>query len=194
MTRLRRLGLRLEYATIVWNAFEGLTALVAGIAAHSVALTAYGLDSSVEVLASSVAAWQLKSEDKSRDRRALRIIGLCFLGVSIYVGVQAVLHLVRGTHPRSSPVGIALTFSAVIAMVALGIAKLRVGRKLGNPVLVAEAHFSLVDAALSATVLAGLVANAAAGWWWADATVALVLAAFAAKEGISGLVSAANTT
>jgi divalent metal cation (Fe/Co/Zn/Cd) transporter len=186
-TDLRRRGLRLEYLTIGWNAFEGITAIVAGILAHSVALTAFGLDSSVEVFASSVAAWQLKAEGTRRDRVSLRMIGGSFLAISVYIGIQAVLHLVHRTHPAASPAGIAVTGAAAIVMTLLGVAKYRVGTKMPNPVLVAEATFSLADAGLSATVLLGLIANAVGGWWWADGVTALILCAFAAKEGIEGL-------
>jgi len=102
--------------------------------------------------------------------------------VAVYVGVQATLDLVLRRHPGTSPVGVALTAAAAVAMVLLGVAKFRVGRRLNNPVLKAEARFSLVDAGLSMTVLLGLVLNLAFGLWWADAAAALVLAAFALKE------------
>ena len=184
---LVRRGLRLEYLTLAWNAFEGTVAITAGILAHSVALTAFGLDSSLEVFASMVTIWQLRGSTAARDRRALRLIGACFLLVAGYVAVQATLDLALRRHPGTSPVGVALTASAAVAMIALGVAKLRVGRQLDNPVLKAEARFSLVDAGLSLTVLAGLVLNLAFGWWWADAAAALVLAAFALKEGIDGV-------
>ena len=184
---LVRRGLRLEYVTLGWNVFEGAAALTTGIMAHSVALTAYGLDSSLEVFASLVAVWQLKGSDGRRDLRALRLIGGCFLAVAAYVGVQAVTDLVRGHHPGSSPLGIALTATSAAVMMTLGAAKGRVGRALDNPVLQAEARFSRVDAGLSATVLLGLVLNLALGWWWADAVAALVLAAYSLREGIEGL-------
>ena len=184
---LVRRGLRLEYLTLGWNAFEGIVAITAGILAHSVALTAFGLDSSLEVFASMVAIWQLRGSDPARDRRALRLIGACFLVVAVYVGVQATLDLALQRHPGTSPVGVALTAAAAAMMILLGVAKLRVGRDLDNPVLKAEARFSLVDAGLSTTVLVGLVLNLAFGLWWADAAAALVLAAFALKEGIEGV-------
>src|ERR1043166_9585811 len=90
---LLRRGLLLEYATIAWNVLEGAGAIAAGIAVHSVALTAYGLDSSIEVFASSVAAWQLRDPSERRETPALRILGGCYLVVAAYVGVQAILHL-----------------------------------------------------------------------------------------------------
>ncbi len=185
--RLVRRGLRLEYVTLAWNVFEGAGALVAGVLAHSVALTAFGLDSSLEVFASLVAIWQLKGASSRRDRAALRLIGACFLLVAGYIGAQATIDLLRGHHPGSSAVGIALTAAAAIVMLVLGTLKNRVGRELDNPVLMAEARFSLVDAGLSTTVLLGLVLNLALGWWWADAVAALVLAAYSLKEAIEGL-------
>jgi divalent metal cation (Fe/Co/Zn/Cd) transporter len=187
-----RRGLRLVYATIVWNAFEGAAAILVGIAAHSVALTAYGLDSSLEVFVSGVAAWQLTTGGTARDRPALRAVGICYLIVALYVGVQSVLHLLSGARPEATPLGIALTAAAVAVMTVLGILKARVARSIANRVLAAEARFSLVDAALSATVLLGLAANAAAGWWWADPGVALLLAALALREGVGEIRSSAG--
>ena len=107
--------------------------------------------------------------------------------MAAYVGAQSVLRLISRTRPEASPVGIALTAAAAIVMTVLGVWKGRIARVIGNRVLAAEARFSLVDAALSATVLVGLVANAAAGWWWADPIVALVIALFALREGLEEL-------
>jgi divalent metal cation (Fe/Co/Zn/Cd) transporter len=184
-----RRGLRLVYATIAWNAFEGASAIAAGIAAHSVALTGYGLDSSLEVFVSGVAAWQLRSPDIGRDRPALRAIGVSYLAVAAYVGTQSVLHLVSSSRPHGSLLGIALTAAAAVVMTILGVWKGRVAALIRNRVLAAEARFSLIDAALSLTVLVGLALNAAFGWWWADPSVALLLALVAVREGVEGLRS-----
>jgi divalent metal cation (Fe/Co/Zn/Cd) transporter len=184
---LRRRALRLEYVTIGWNAVEGTLAIVVGILARSVALTAFGLDSSVEVFASAVAAWQLRGASERRERLALRLIGACFLVVALYIGFEAVRHLVQERRARTSVAGVVLTAAAGAIMLVLGLSKRRVGRALGNAVLRAEARFSLVDAALSATVLIGLVLNLAFRWWWADPAAALVLAAYSLREAIEGL-------
>jgi divalent metal cation (Fe/Co/Zn/Cd) transporter len=184
---LVRTGLRLEYATLGWNAFEGATAVTVGLEARSVALTAYGLDSVLEVFASSVAIWQLKGGSPARERIALRLIGGSFLLVAAWITYESFVSLVDARHAETSTAGIALTAAALVVMLALGRAKLRVGRALDNPVLEAEARFSLVDGALSGTVLIGLALNLAFGWWWADPVVALALAAFSAREGVEGL-------
>jgi divalent metal cation (Fe/Co/Zn/Cd) transporter len=189
MRAATRRGLRLVYATIAWNAVEGVAAIAAGIAAHSVALTGYGLDSSLEVFVSGIAAWQLRSPDAGRDRHALRAIGVSYLAVAAYVGTQSVLHLISGSKPHGSPLGIALTAAAAVVMSVLGVWKGRVAAVIRNRVLAAEARFSLIDAALSLTVLVGLVLNAAFGWWWADPAVALLLAVLAVREGFEGLTA-----
>jgi divalent metal cation (Fe/Co/Zn/Cd) transporter len=198
-TSLRRRALRLEYVTVAWNAFEGAAAIVAGLVAHSIALTAFGLDSSIEVLASGVAAWQLRSVGRGSDasaerveRRALRTIAICFLAVGAYVGVQAVREVAKGSRPHSSPFGIAITAAACAVMLVLGVRKRSLARQLENRVLAAEATFTLVDGALSATVLVGLCLNALAGLWWADPAAAVAIALFALNEGREGLSARAR--
>jgi divalent metal cation (Fe/Co/Zn/Cd) transporter len=176
----------LEYATIAWNAFEGFAALFAGAVAHSVALTAFGLDSCVEVFASLVAVWQLRGGGR-RTRAGLRLIGVAFLSVALYVGTQSLVRLIHRQSSESSRLGMAVTAASVVVMTVLGLVKRDVGRRLNNPVLQAEAKFSLVDAALSGTVLLGLCLNAGWGWWWADPVVALMIAVYAAKEGGEGV-------
>jgi divalent metal cation (Fe/Co/Zn/Cd) transporter len=77
--------------------------------------------------------------------------------------------------------------ATVAIMVALGLAKRRTGTQLRSPTVLADAQFSFIDAGLSATVLVGLLTNALFGWWWADQTLALLLALVAGKEGIDAL-------
>jgi len=183
----RRHALRLEYLTIAWNAVEGALAILAGVLAGSIALTGFGLDSSIEVLASAVTAWQLRRPTRTRRDIALRVLGACYLAVALYVGFESSRRLVLGRHANASPLGVAVTAASVVAMTALGIRKRRLARELASSVLRAEANFSLLDAALSATVLVGLLADRALGWWWADPAAALAVAAVAGREGVDGL-------
>jgi divalent metal cation (Fe/Co/Zn/Cd) transporter len=180
---LIRRGLLLEYLTIAWSVLSAVVASAAGIAAGSVALVGFALDSSIEVFAGAVVVWQLRAVTGGRDRLALRLIGVAFLLLAAYVLVQALRSLLTRARPESSVAGIALTAGSLLVMSILGIAKGRTGSKLGNPVLLTEAKVTLIDAGLSATLPAGLVLNAALGWWWADPVVALGLATLAVKEG-----------
>jgi divalent metal cation (Fe/Co/Zn/Cd) transporter len=181
---LRRRAFQLEYVTIAWNALEGIAAIVAGTLAGSVALVAFGLDSSVEVFASLVVVWELKGTQRGREKRALRLIGSGYLAVSVYVAWDAGSALIGGNRPASSPGGMLLLVGTVLVMGGLGVAKLRVGRLLGSATVVADGRFSLIDASLALAVLVGLVLTAAFRWWWADSLLALFIAIVALREGI----------
>jgi len=182
--RLRQTALRLEYVTVGWNAIEGLGAIAAGLAAGSVALVAFGLDSSVEVFASLVVVWELHGVDRGRERRALRLIGIGYLVVAAYIGWDASSAIVGGRHPAVSPIGMLLLAATVLVMGGLGLAKLRVGGQLGSPTVRADGRFSLIDGSLALAVLVGLALSAVFGWWWADPVLALVVALVALREGI----------
>ena len=185
---LRRRAFRLEYATIAWNVVEGIAAVGAGLLAGSVALVAFGLDSSVEVFASAVVVWELRGADRRRERRAVRAIGAAYLVVAGYVMLDAVNALRNANHPETSAVGMVLLASTVVVMLGLGIAKLRVGRALDSQTVIADGRFSLVDGSLAAAVLVGLALSALFGWWWADAVLAIVISLLAFREGREALV------
>jgi divalent metal cation (Fe/Co/Zn/Cd) transporter len=181
---LVRRAFALEYLTIAWNALEGVVAIAAGLSAGSVALVAFGLDSSVEVFASIVVVWELHGADRSGERPALRLIGLGYIVVALYVAWDTLMALTSGNRPASSPLGIGFLAATVAVMVSLGIGKLRVGRELGSPTVRADGRFSLVDASLAGAVMVGLILTAALGWWWADAVLAGVISVLALREGI----------
>lgn len=182
-TALLRRGLRLEYATLGWNVVGTVVVVGAAIAARSVALAGFGLDSLIEIFASLVVVWQLTGADAGRERRALRLIGIAFLALALYVLVQAGVTLLSGTHPHHSPLGIAWLAATLVAMLLLAWGKGRTGRQLRNAVLLTESRVTLVDAYLAGAVLVGLVLNAAAGWWWADPLAGLVIVYYGVKEG-----------
>lgn len=181
-------ALRLEYITIAWNILEGVISMVLGILAGSVSLFAYGLESSVEVFASSVTVWELNGKEKGREQKALRMIGVAYLVVSLYVFFDAIKSLINGNHAVESPFGIIFMILTVIVMLILGILKNDVGKKMNNAVVVADAKFTLVDAGLSSTVLIGLILNMFLGWWWTDQALALFLAGAAFREGLKELL------
>lgn len=182
---LLRRAFRLEYITIVWNALEGFVAIAAGLSAGSVALVAFGLDSSVEVFASIVVVWELRGSDRSGERRALRLIGLGYLVVAGYVAWDTLQAIISAKRPAAAPLGILFMAATVVVMVSLALGKLRVGRDLGSPTVQADGRFSLVDGALAGAVLAGLILTAVLGWWWADALLAGLIAMLALREGIA---------
>ena len=129
----------------------------AAIEAKSVALAGFGLDSLIEIGASTVVLWELAEVNASRQQRALRLIGIAFVGLAIYLGIQSTVVLVVGFHPHHSVVGIAWTASTALIMFALALGKAKTGTALGNPVLQAEGRITLIDGILATAVLVGLV-------------------------------------
>jgi divalent metal cation (Fe/Co/Zn/Cd) transporter len=180
---LLRRGLALEYFTLAWNAVGVVVLAVAAIAAGSVALAGFGVDSLIEIVASLVVVWQLCGEKGSdRERRALRIIAAAFVLLALYIAVQSALTLTSGTRPGHSTLGIVWLAVTVVAMLALAAGKHDTGRRLGNRVLQTESRVTVIDGALAAAVLTGVVLNAVAGWWWADPLSALVILVYGLRE------------
>lgn len=180
-TLLRR-GFALEYATLGWNVIGIVVLAITALAARSVALAGFGLDSLIEIGASTVVIWELSGTGNDRQRRALRLIGVAFAALAAYLAAQSTVVLAVGFHPRHSPAGIAWTAITALVMFALAASKARIGRALDNPVLTTEGRVTLIDGLLAAAVLAGLALNAGLGWWWADPLAGYVLVYYAARE------------
>ena len=181
---LRR-GLHLEYATLAWNVVGLVVLAWSALAARSVALAGFGLDSLIEIGASIVVVWELTGVDERRQRRALHLIGGAFALLALYLLVQGAVVLAVRHHAGHSVVGVAWTALTAIAMFSLAWGKARTGRALGNVVLETEGKVTLVDGILATAVLAGLVLNAALGWWWADPIAGFVLVYYALREFVA---------
>jgi len=179
---LLRRGRMLEVITLGWNVAGIVVLAIAAIGARSVALAGFGLDSLIEIGASTVVLWELSGTGEERQRRALRLIGGASVILAASLAVQSAVVLAAGYRPGHSVLGIAWTAVTAAAMFALAAGKARTGRELGNPVLATAGRVTLVDGVLAAAVLAGLVLNAAAGLWWADPLAALVIVVYALRE------------
>jgi cation diffusion facilitator family transporter len=188
-------GLLLEYLTVGWNILEGLIAIAAGMASGSVALVGFGLDSFVESISGGILIWRLREErdgaDEARveqvERRAEWLVGIAFLVLAAYVAFEAITSLVGGEAPDASIVGIILTSVSIAVMVWLARAKRQVGEALGSRALIADSKQTRACWYLSVVTLAGLVANAALGWWWADPLAALGIAVLLVREGLEAV-------
>jgi hypothetical protein len=152
------------------------------VSARSVALAGFGLDSLIEIGASTVVIWELSGTGEARQRRALRLIGFAFAALALYLLVQSTVVLAIGYHPQHSTPGIAWTAITVGVMFTLAAGKARTGAALDNPVLKTEGRGTLIDGVLAAAVLLGLVLNASLNWWWADPLAGYVLAYYAGRE------------
>ncbi len=192
-TALLRRAWRLAVFTVVWNLAEGAVAITAAALADSRALISFGVDSFVESASATVLIWRLSIEQRSPERaahveqRALLIIGVTFLALAALVGIESIRSLVAGEQPDVSWTGIVLTVVSLIVMPVLAREKRRVGRELDSRSVKADSQQTQACVYLSAVVLAGLAANAAFGWWWADPVAALGVVAFLVSEGREAL-------
>ncbi|WP_081782711.1 MULTISPECIES: cation transporter [Microbacterium] len=172
--------------TITYNLVEAVIALAAGAAASSTALIGFGLDSTIEVLSAAAVAWQFTRRDPERwEKPTLRVIAVAFFALAAWVTVSAALTLTGvWAEPEHSTLGILVAAVSVVVMPVLSWWERTTGRELGSATAVADSKQTLICAYLSAAVLIGLMLNGWFGWWWADSLAALVIAAFAVREGI----------
>ena len=182
--RLGRRARLLAGASVAYNVVEAVVAVGAGLAAGSVALVGFGLDSTVEVSSGLIVLWQFRHPlPEAREQRALRLMAVSFFALAAYVGVESVRGLLGDSRPDASPVGIGLAMASLLVMPFLSVAQRRTGRALGSQAVVADSTQTLLCTYLSAVLLVGLLLNASLGWSWADPLAGLVIAAVAVKEG-----------
>jgi len=185
-------GIYLEHLTIGWNLFEAAAAITCGSVAGSVALIGFGFDSLIETSSGGILLWRLRAERSGQEietleRRALRLVGISFLLLAVYVTFASIRTLLIRQKPEQSDIGIALAILSVIVMPLLARLKRRTAAHLGSAALRADSRQSSICAYLSAILLGGLGLNALFGWWWADSLAAILMAPIIIKEGLEGL-------
>jgi divalent metal cation (Fe/Co/Zn/Cd) transporter len=168
-----------------WHLVEFGVAIVAGVVAASPALIGFSLDSLIELAAGFVIVWLYRlTSGQADERRAQQLVAATYFLLVVFIVGESAYTLAAGRHPEVSWVGIGLAAFTALTMPLLALAKRRVGHKLGSSATVSEAAQNQICAYLSIALLVGLLANALAGWWWADPAAALAIAALAAKEGV----------
>jgi divalent metal cation (Fe/Co/Zn/Cd) transporter len=188
---LLRRALHLEYATVGWNIVEGIVAIGAALAAGSIALLGFGVDSFVETASGGVLIWRLRAEQRARDeaaierldRRAHRLVGLSLFLLAGYVALDASWALWAREAPEASWVGIALTSVSIGAMGWLARAKRSAASALRSRALAADSFQTTACFWLSVLTLSGVGLNTLLGWWWADPAAALAMTPVLVREG-----------
>ena len=175
----------LTYLGLAWHVIEAAVAILAGVVAGSVALVGFGADSVIEVAAGLVVLWLItggRLRSGHVERRAQKLIAASFVLLAAYIAIESARDLVGHHHPSASWTGIGLAAITLIAMPPLAAAKRRVAAALGSSAAASESRQTMLCAYLSAALLVGLLANALAGWWWADPIVALLIGTVALRE------------
>jgi divalent metal cation (Fe/Co/Zn/Cd) transporter len=191
--RWSRIGL--VVATMVYNMVEAGVALWSGAVSDSIALVGFGLDSIIETMAAGALLWRLRLEARGADperveaaeQRVHRFVGGTFLALALYILGQAGWMLWQQEAPSESLAGILLALASLVIMPLMALGKIRAAQAIGSGALRAEARETLACSYLSLTLLLGLAANAAVGWWWADPVAALLMVPWLIKEGVEGM-------
>lgn len=185
--QLARRARLLSWFSLGWMTIEGAVAIGAGIAASSIALAGFGIDSAIEGVASLIIIWRFTGSrlvSEQAEERAQKLVATTFFLLAPYIAFEALRDLVGGHHPDASWLGIALAATSLVLMPVLGVAKQRIGEEIGSAATKGEGSQNMLCAYMAAALLVGLLGNATFGLWWLDPGAALVIAALAVNEGM----------
>lgn len=182
-------GRRIEYLSIGWTSLEAIAGTIAGLMAGSIALISFGADSVIEIASSAVLLWRLSEHARGdeREHTALKLVGVSFLVLAVYVAFESVESLLRHQAPQVSFFGIGFSALCLVVMPLLARAKRRVASRLQSGALEADSRQSSICAYLAGILLGGLALNALFGWWWADPLAALVMVPILVNEGVAAI-------
>ncbi|WP_333895097.1 cation diffusion facilitator family transporter [Mycolicibacterium gadium] len=187
--RLTRRGLRLAQFTVGYNVIEGAVAITAGLLAGLVSVVGFGIDSAIESIAAVLVAIRLSARlrhghaDQRKERIALKLVASTFFLLAAYVTIEGIRSLINGEEPESSPLAIGLLVASIIVMPVLAAAKKKVGTRLKDNLILADAAETRICVLLSISTLLGVGLYQLTGAAWLDPVAGFVIAAFAIHEG-----------
>jgi divalent metal cation (Fe/Co/Zn/Cd) transporter len=191
---LLRRAAQLCAATVAWNLTVGGAAVATALVTGSLSLIGFGINAVVDSSVSSLLVWRFRAEERGHAERAIRVewlavrvAGVAFTIIAVYVFVRAVVALVNREHATSSLFGIAEALASLVVLPYLAVGKYRLSVRLRSRALRADSLLTVSGVALAALALMGLILQRAVGWWWADPVAALVIAAFLAVQGAGAL-------
>lgn len=185
-----RMGVQIEIITIIWMVIEMVVSVGAGIAAKSILLTAFGLDSLIELVSGSILLWRLSIESRGGDlksverseRQATWVVAVSLVLLCAYVLISSVYGLFSHSKPESSVIGIGVSAAALFIMPFLAVSKRRISKRIDSAALAGDATNSITCATMAGTVLVGLVLNTLFGLWWAEYIAALIFLIWLIQE------------
>ena len=185
-----RSGIRIEVVSIIWMIIEMAVAIFAGISAGSILLTAFGIDSLIELISGGILLWRLKVESRGgeivqveqAERRAAWVVATSLGLLCVYVLISAVYSLLTRSKPEGSIPGIGVSAAALLIMPYLAVTKRRISVRIKSEALAADSINSITCAYMAGTVLIGLALNTIFGWWWIEYIAALLFLVWLARE------------
>lgn len=179
---------QIEYLSLGWTSLEAVAGIAAGVLAGSIALIGFGADSVIELASSAILLWRLNHESgEKREQTALRLVGICFFLLAVYIGWEAIESLIKRQPPAVSYFGIIFSALCLVVMPLLARAKRRIAARIGSGAMEADSRQSAICGYLAAILLCGLALNALFGWCWADPVAALAMLPIILKEGFEAI-------
>jgi divalent metal cation (Fe/Co/Zn/Cd) transporter len=181
----------LSAVSVAISGVAGTFAVAVGLASGRLSLLGFGFDAAIDAVASIVLLWRFRIEARHparaerAERVAERVVGGVLVGLGLYLGLSTIQALVSGSHPGSTPIGLAISLVSVVLLPPLSLAKARVAASLGSRALRADSILTAVAATLALIALAGFAATEWLGITWADAVGALIIAVVLLREGAS---------
>jgi len=189
-TAIIRQAFWLEYLTLAWMTIEAVVAVGSGIAADSLVLTAFGVDSVIELGSAGVLIWRLAIElrhggafGEYAERAGSKIAGALLLALAIYVVAMAAWKLWMQQGAEFSLPGLVLSTLSIPIMYVLSRRKLALAERLGSRALRADAVESITCGWLAFVVVATLLVQLVFNAWWLDAVASLGIVWFLIREG-----------
>lgn len=189
-----RAGIRAETVTIVWMTLEATLAVVAGLRARSVLVTAFGIDSVIELLSAAVLLWRIRNESSPQaeaiERRAAAISGALLLLLCLYIAVSSSFGIARHIEPEQTALGLAVAVSALVLMPLLAAWKRRINRELQSAALRADIAETVACSYMAAIVVAGVLLNRVLHVWWIEYAAGFALLLWIGLEAKEALEAA----
>ena len=185
-----REGVRLEAFTIAWMAAEAAIAIGAGIAARSVLLTAFGLDSAIELISGATLLWRLSAEARGADververveRSAISASAALLVLLCVYVAATSIVGVLIPLGPEGSGAGLGVSAAAALVMPLLAWRKRVANGIIRSPALRADIAETITCAYMAGATVVGVALSTVLGWWWAEYVAALALLMFIGRE------------
>jgi hypothetical protein len=195
--QLYRTATLLALFTIGYNLLEGIVSVSMGAADETLALFGFGLDSFVEVV-SGLGIWhmllrQQRGAGEQRDefeKRALQITGGSFYLLAAGLVVSAGMSIWSSHRPLTTFWGIVVAAVSILSMWLLIHEKMKVGRALQSPAILADAACTRTCLQLSVALLAASIGYELTGVGSLDAIGSLAIAVLSLREGREALQKA----
>jgi divalent metal cation (Fe/Co/Zn/Cd) transporter len=189
-----RMALLLALVTIAYNIIEGVVSVWLGLADETLSLFGFGVDSFVEVISGVGILHMVRRMSRTDvaqhdgfEKAALRLTGNCFFVLSAGLTITAVDTLIKHHAPVTTFWGAVIALISIATMAMLIALKLRVGRQLNSPAIIADAHCTRACLLFSVVLLVASGGYEITHIGGLDAIGALVIAGLCIREGVEAM-------